>query len=65
MLRSVLQHSLPLLHRLTTEEGADERDSQRRRLPRGPECERRTQTEMNVCPQIKLIMIAINLSFTA
>lgn len=35
MLRSVLQHGLPLLHRLTTEEGEDERDSQRWRLPRG------------------------------
>lgn len=35
MLRCVLQRGLPLLHCLTTEEGADERDWQRWRLPRG------------------------------
>lgn len=35
MIRSVLQRGLPLLHRLTTEEEADERDSQRWRLPGG------------------------------
>lgn len=53
MIRSVLQHGLALLHRLTTEEEADERDSQRWGLPGGaPECERRTQ-KTNVCFLIK------------